>query len=74
MLTSHGERLIADEMARTGSSRDDAIRTLQQARQPSRRFVAMEEVAALAVFLCSDAASSITGATISIDGGWSAAS
>ena len=74
VLTPHGERIIADQMARTGSSREDAIRTLQEARQPSRRFVEMEEVAALAVFLCSDTASSITGATISIDGGWSAAS
>jgi len=74
VLTAHGERLIADQMAKDGSSRDDAVRKLQEARQPSRRFVAMEEVAALAVFLCSDAASSITGATISIDGGWSAAS
>lgn len=74
VLTQHGERIIADEMARSGSSREDAIRTLQEARQPSRRFVALEEVAALAVFLCSDAAASITGATISIDGGWSAAS
>jgi len=74
VLTQHGERIIADQMAKSGSSREDAIRTLQEARQPSRRFVALEEVAALAVFLCSDAAASITGATISIDGGWSAAS
>jgi 3-hydroxybutyrate dehydrogenase len=35
--------------------------------------VTVEEVAALAVFLCSDAAKQITGANVPIDGGWTAA-
>ena len=74
VLTPHSERQIAEQMAKTGESREDAIATLQQARQPSRRFVTKEEVAAFAVFLCSDAARSITGSELSIDGGWSAAS
>jgi 3-hydroxybutyrate dehydrogenase len=42
------------------------------ASQPSRRFVEVEELGALAVFLCSDAARSITGAALPVDGGWTA--
>jgi 3-hydroxybutyrate dehydrogenase len=40
--------------------------------QPTKQFVKQEDVAALAVFLCSDAAAQITGANLSIDGGWTA--
>jgi len=42
------------------------------ASQPSRRFVEVEELAALTLFLCSDAARSITGAALPVDGGWTA--
>jgi 3-hydroxybutyrate dehydrogenase len=74
VLTPHAERQIADEMKCTGGTREQAIASLLALRQPSRRFVSKEEVAAFAVFLCSDAAANITGAALSIDGGWSAAS
>jgi len=40
--------------------------------QPTKEFVTVDQVAALAVFLCSEAASQITGANISMDGGWTA--
>lgn len=52
--------------------RDQVIRDVILAAQPSKRFVEVEEVAALAVFLCGDSARSITGAAIPIDGGWTA--
>ena len=41
--------------------------------QPTEELIAIEEVAALAVYLCSDAAKSITGALLPMDGGWTAA-
>jgi 3-hydroxybutyrate dehydrogenase len=43
------------------------------AAQPTKQFVTVDQVAALAVYLCTDAASQITGANLSMDGGWSAA-
>lgn len=42
------------------------------ADQPTKRFVKVEEIAALVRHLCSDDAASITGACLSIDGGWTA--
>lgn len=55
-----------------GLPRERVIREIILAAQPSRRFIEVEEVAALAVFLCGDSAKSITGAAIPIDGGWTA--
>jgi 3-hydroxybutyrate dehydrogenase len=51
---------------------EQVIRDVILAAQPTRRFIEVEEIAALAVFLCSDSARSITGAAIPIDGGWTA--
>jgi 3-hydroxybutyrate dehydrogenase len=42
------------------------------ANQPQKKFVQVEQLAALAVFLCRDEASAITGANLSVDGGWTA--
>jgi len=55
-----------------GITEEQAVRDVLLAAQPTKRFVAIEEVAALAVFLASDGAASITGAMIPIDGGWTA--
>jgi 3-hydroxybutyrate dehydrogenase len=46
------------------------IRDVLLAQQPNKRFATVEELGALAVFLSSDAAASITGASIPVDGGW----
>ena len=55
-----------------GLPREQVIRDVLLAAQPSKRFVEVDEVAALAVFLCGESARSITGAAIPIDGGWTA--
>ncbi|HLB14847.1 MAG TPA: 3-hydroxybutyrate dehydrogenase [Burkholderiales bacterium] len=73
VLTPHSERQIADRMKTAGGTREAAIAALLESRQPSGRFVMPGEVAACVVFLCSAAGSAITGATLSVDGGWSAA-
>jgi 3-hydroxybutyrate dehydrogenase len=52
-------------------ARADAERQLLQGKQPSGRFIAAEQVAALMVFLCGPDAADITGAVLPIDGGWS---
>ncbi len=51
---------------------DRVIREIILAAQPSKRFVEIEEIAALALFLCGENAKSITGAALPIDGGWTA--
>ncbi len=67
------ERQIPDTMKTRGMTRDQVINDVLLAAQPTKRFVAPEEVAALAVFLCREEAASITGANLTMDGGWTAA-
>ncbi|HXV00963.1 MAG TPA: 3-hydroxybutyrate dehydrogenase [Caulobacteraceae bacterium] len=67
------EAQIPATMAARGLSREQVIDEVLLAAQPTKQFVGVEEVAALAVFLCTDAARQITGANLSIDGGWTAA-
>lgn len=70
VLTPLVEKQIPDQAKARGISEEAVIRDVLLAAQPTKRFVTVEEVAALAVFLASDAAGSITGAIIPIDGGW----
>jgi len=72
VLTSLVEKQIPDTAKARGISEDEVVRTVLLAAQPTRRFVTVEQVSALALFLCTDAAASITGASLPIDGGWTA--
>ncbi len=64
---------IPDTARARGISEDEVVQNVMLAGQPTKKFITIEEVADTAKFLCSPAASSITGANISIDGGWTAA-
>ena len=64
---------IADIAAMSGEPLESVTESYLGERQPSARFISMEAVGALVVFLCSDAAKDITGTCLPIDGGWSAA-
>jgi 3-hydroxybutyrate dehydrogenase len=67
------EQQIPDTMKTRGLSREQVLNDVLLAAQPTKRFVTPEEVAALALFLCREEAASITGANLSMDGGWTAA-
>jgi 3-hydroxybutyrate dehydrogenase len=64
------EKQIDDQARINGLSREEVIPKIILERQPSKQFVKVEEIAATAVFLCSDGAASITGTSVSVDGGW----
>ncbi len=66
------EGQIRDQAKVHGMSEAQVIRDVILASQPNKRFVEVEQIGALVVFLCSEAASSITGTALPIDGGWTA--
>jgi 3-hydroxybutyrate dehydrogenase len=73
VLTPLVETQIADRMAETGLDRETTIRDVILEKQPSKQFATVEQIAAAAAFLASEAAAQITGTTLSVDGGWTAA-
>ena len=66
------EKQIPDTMKARNMTAEQVKRDVLLAAQPTKEFVTVDEVADLAIYLCSDAAKAITGANLSIDGGWTA--
>jgi 3-hydroxybutyrate dehydrogenase len=67
------ENQIPDTMKARGMTREQVINDVLLAGQPTKQFVTVDQVAALALFLTRDEAANITGANLSVDGGWTAA-
>jgi 3-hydroxybutyrate dehydrogenase len=72
VLTPLVEMQIEDQMKVHNLPRERVVKEVMLQRQGRREFARIEDIGALTVFLCSDAAQQITGTTISIDGGWTA--
>ena len=72
VLTPLVQKQIPEVATMRGISEEAVIRDVMLAVQPTRKFVTVEEIAAAVLYLCSDAARSITGTAISVDGGWTA--
>ena len=66
------EKQIPDTMKARNMTKEQVINDVLLDAQPTKEFVTSEQVAALALFLCGDDAAQITGANLSIDGGWTA--
>ncbi|MBL8674947.1 MAG: 3-hydroxybutyrate dehydrogenase [Rhodospirillales bacterium] len=66
------ERQIDDQARAHGIPRDKVVTDILLKQQPNKRFVEVAELAALTVFLCSDAGASLTGVALPMDGGWTA--
>ena len=66
------EKQILDTARSRGITEEEVVRDVMLGAQPTREFVTTEQLAALAVFLCTDAAASITGTALPVDGGWTA--
>ncbi|RED13272.1 3-hydroxybutyrate dehydrogenase [Pontivivens insulae] len=72
VMTPLVEKQIPETMEKYGMDRDTAVKEVLLARQPSKEFATVEQIGGTVAFLCSDAATQITGTTISVDGGWTA--
>jgi len=72
VLTPLVEKQIPDTAKARGITEEQVKRDVLLAAQPTKKFVTVDEVAALTLFLASDGAASMTGAVIPIEGGWTA--
>jgi len=66
------QKQIPDTMKARNMTEEQVINSVLLTAQPTKKFVTMEEVAAMAAYLASESAASVTGSILSIDGGWSA--
>jgi 3-hydroxybutyrate dehydrogenase len=66
------EKQIDDQAKAHNMSKDRVIREVLLAQQPNKKFATVEQMGALAVFLCTESAASITGTALPVDGGWTA--
>lgn len=66
------EGQIADTAKARGMTPEDVVKNVILGAQPTKQFTTVEQIADLAVFLCSDSAANMTGTLIPIDGGWTA--
>lgn len=66
------ENQIADQAKAHGMSPSEVVEKVMLARQPNKKMASVEEIGAVTVFLCSDMGASITGASLPVDGGWTA--
>ncbi|MGM0583360.1 MAG: 3-hydroxybutyrate dehydrogenase [Pseudomonadota bacterium] len=72
VLTPLVESQIPDTMKQYGMEREEVIRNVILARQPSKQFATPEQIGGTVAFLCSEDAAQITGTSLSVDGGWTA--
>ena len=66
------EKQIPDQMKTRGMTEEEVKTKVLLAAQPTKKFVTMEQVAGMAVYLASEHAASVTGSILSMDGGWTA--
>ena len=72
VLTPLVEKQIPEQAASRGISEEEVVKDVLLAAQPTKKFVGVDELGGLTCFLCTDHAASITGTTLSVDGGWTA--
>jgi 3-hydroxybutyrate dehydrogenase len=72
VLTPLVQKQIPETAKTRGISAEEVVRDVLLHAQPTRQFVTTEQIGALSVFLCTEAAASITGAALPVEGGWTA--
>jgi 3-hydroxybutyrate dehydrogenase len=70
VLTPLVQKQVDDRAAAGGISNDEAKRQLLAEKEPSQQFTTPEELAAMAVFMCSAGANNLRGTAVNMDGGW----